>query len=126
MKTYLLFGFYMLTGKNMSITSEMHEYIENLMKPLITNEKLQELFKTFQAEIVKRFEHNLKEQNTKIEELESILVMKKTAKDNLVIKCDDNEQYSRRSYMRIHDLHFKRDEDHNVMEKIGKCYRDRV
>ena len=110
----------------MSITSEMDEYIENLMKPHITNKKLQELLKTFQAEIVKRFEHNLKEQNTKIEELESILVMKKTAKDNLVIKCDDNEQYSRRSYMRIHDLHFKSDEDHNVMEKIGKCYRDRV
>ena len=81
--------------KNMPITSEMREYFENFMKPLVTNEKLEELLKSFQDEIVKKFEHKLKEQNTKIEiklELESKLAMKQTAIDNLVIKSGDNEQ----------------------------------
>ena len=48
----------------------MREYFENLMKPLVTNEKLEELLKSFQNEKVKRFEHKLKEQNTKTGELE--------------------------------------------------------
>ena len=42
--------------KNMHITSKMCEYFDNLMKPLVKNEKLEELFKSFQDEIVKRFE----------------------------------------------------------------------
>ena len=33
--------------KNMSITSELREYFENLMKPLVTNEKLEELLNLF-------------------------------------------------------------------------------
>ena len=50
-----------LQVKNIYITSEMREYLENLMKPLVTNEKLEELLKSFQDEIVKRFEHKLSE-----------------------------------------------------------------
>ena len=38
--------------KNMSITSEMREYFENLMKPLVTNETLEQL-KFFQDELMK-------------------------------------------------------------------------
>ena len=60
----------------------------------------------FTDETVKRFEHKIKEQNTKIEELESKSAMKQTAIDNLEIKCDDNEQYSQRSCIRIHGLDF--------------------
>ena len=108
----------------MPITSEMREYFENLMKPLVTNEKLEELLKSFQDEIVKRFEYKLKEQNTKTEDLESKLAMKKTALDNLEIKCDDNEQYCRRWCLRIYVLDFNSDEDNDVMEKVEKCYRD--
>ena len=93
------------------------------MKPHVTNEKLEELLKSFQDEIVKRFEHKLKEQNTKIEELESKLAMKQTAIDNLKINCNDNEQYSRRSSLRIHGPDFNNEED-NVMERVEKWYRD--
>ena len=50
-----------LQVKNIYITSGMREYLENLMKPLVTNEKLEELLKSFQDEIVKRFEHKLSE-----------------------------------------------------------------
>ena len=56
-------------------SSEVREYFENLMKPLVTNEKLEEL-KSFQDKIVEISEHKLKEQNTKIEELASKLAVK--------------------------------------------------
>ena len=82
--------------KNMSITSEMREYFENLMKPLVTNETLEQL-KSFQDELMKKIEDKFKEQNDRIEELESKLAMKQNIIDHLEIKCDDNEQYRWRS-----------------------------
>ena len=80
----------------MSITSEMREYFENLMKPLVTNETLEQL-KSFQDELMKKIEDKFKEQNDRIEELESKLAMKQNIIDHLEIKCDENEQYSQRS-----------------------------
>ena len=82
------------------------------MKPLITYENLEELLKSFQDKIVKRFKH-------KLEQLESKLAMKQTAIYKLV-KCDDSEQYSQRSCVRIHGLDFKSDE-HDVMGKVARC-----
>ena len=65
----------------------------------------------------------LKEQNTKTEESESKLVMKQTAIDNLVTKCDDNKQYSQRSCMRTHGLDFNSNKN-DVVEKVARCYRE--
>ena len=42
------------------------------------------------------------------------------------MKCEDNEQYSRRSCVRIHGLDFNSAEDNNVMEKVERSYRDMV
>ena len=95
--------------------------IKKLMESLVTNEKLEELLKSFQDEIVKTL--NINEQNTKIEELKSKLAIKQIAIDNLEIKCDGSERYSRRSSLRIHGLDFDSDEDNNVMEKLEKSYR---
>ena len=94
------------------------------MKPLVTNERLEKIFKSFQDGILKRFEHKINGQNTKIEELEPKLAMKQTAIDNIEIKCDDNKQYSQRLCVRIHGLDFNRDEDNNVMKKVERFYRD--
>ena len=59
MKTYLLWIFVTFFThsqvKDMSITSEMRQFFENLMEPPVTNEKLEELLKYFQDERVKRF-----------------------------------------------------------------------
>ena len=60
--------------KNMSITSEMCEYFENLMKPLVTNKTL--LIKSFQDGLMKKTEDKFKEQNDRTEELDSKLAMK--------------------------------------------------
>ena len=111
-------------SKSMSITSEMRDYFENLMKPLVTNGKLEQLLKSFQDGLMKKIEDKFNEQNTRIEELESKLAIKQNIIDTLGIKCDDNEQYSRRSCLRVHGLDFSSDEDEGVMKKVGKCCSD--
>ena len=84
---------------------------ENLMKPLVTNENLEQLLKSFQNGLMKKIEDKFKEQNDRIEELESKLAIKQNIIDHLEIKCDDNEQYSQRSCLRIQGLDFSSDED---------------
>ena len=69
-------------------------------------------------------EDKFKEQHDRIEELEPKLAMKQNIIDHLEIKCDDNEQYSRRSCLRIHGFDFSSDEDESVLKKLGKCYSD--
>ena len=108
-------------SKIMSITSELRDYFESLMEPLVTNEKLEQVFKSFQDGLMKKIEDKFKEQNTRIEELESKLAINQNVIDNLVIKCDDNEQYSRRSCLRVHGLEFNSDNDEGVMKKVEKC-----
>ena len=73
---------------------------------------------------MKKIEDKFKEQNDRIEELESKLAIKQNIIDHLEIKCDDNEQYSRRSCLRIHGLDFSSDEDEGVLKKVEKCYSD--
>ena len=110
--------------KNMFITTEMCEYFENLMKPLVTNETLEQQLKSFQDVLMKKTEDKIKAQNDRIEELESKLALKQNIIDHPEIKCDDNEQYSRRSCLQIHGLDFSSDEDEGVLKKVEKCYSD--
>ena len=56
--------------------------------------------------------------------MESKLAIKQTARDELKIKCDDNEQYSRKSCVVIDDFDFNSDEDNNIMQNVERCYRD--
>ena len=78
----------------------MREYFENVIKPLATNEKLEELLKEL-----------FKEKNSKIVELELKFAMKQTTIDNIEIKCDVNKQYTRKSCVRIHGLDFISDHE---------------
>ena len=52
------------------------------------------------------------------------MTIKQNIIDNLEIKCDDNEQYSQRSCLRVHGLNFSSDEDEGVMKKVEKCCSD--
>ena len=67
----------------MSITSEMREYFENLIKPLVTNETLEQQRKSFQDGLMKKIEDKFKEQNDRTEELKSKLVLKQNFIDHL-------------------------------------------
>ena len=45
--------------------------------------------------------------------------------DQLIIKCDDNEQYSRRSCLRIHGIECSDDErNDNVLQRVKECYEE--
>ena len=108
--------------KNMSVVSqEIQDYFSELVKPLATNEILNEMFKKLKEEIVEilnemfkklkeeivsefetkyneiksDFETKYNEQNRKIEELKSQIALKDQTIAGLMTKCDDNQQYSR-------------------------------
>ena len=71
---------------------------------------------------MKKTEGKFKEQNDRIEELECKLAMKENIIDHLEIKCDDKEQYSQTSCLRVYGLDFSSDEDEGVLKKVEKCY----
>ena len=110
------------SGLNMSITVEVREYFDNLIKPLVTNKSLEELLYKFKEGIISKFEDKLREQNLKMQELESKIHSQESAFKKLEIISDDNEQYSCRSCLRIHGIEFKEDGSGDVMEELEKCY----
>ena len=110
------------SGLNMSITAEVREYFNNLIKPLVTNKSLEELLSKFKEGIISKFEDKLREQNLKIQELESKIHSQENAIKKLERISHDNEQYSRRSCLRIHGIEFKEGDSGDVMEEIEKCY----
>ena len=64
----------------------------------------------------------MREKNLKIQELESKIHSQENAFKKLEIISDDNEQYSRRSCLRIHGIEFKEGDGGEVMEEIEKYY----
>ena len=103
----------------MSIAGEVRDYFESLIKPLATNESLEKTLGAFQEKIVKRFEEKLDEQNAKM--LQSKIAIQDNALQRLEIKCDDNEQYSRRSCIRIHGVQYNENDDISVINKVEQC-----
>ena len=103
---------------------ELKCYFEKLIEPLVTNNSLEELFKKLKDEkIMKKLDEKISEQNAKIEKLESIITIHENTIDQLLIKCDDNEQYSRRSCLRIHRAEVKENEDEDgIMNVLEDCY----
>ena len=104
----------------MSIAAEVRDYFESLKKPLVRNKSLEKRLRPFQEKIVKRFEEKLDEQNAKIIELQSKIAIQDNALQRLEIKCDDNEQYSRRSCIRIHGVQYN-ENDISVINKVQQC-----
>ena len=76
----------------MSVSQEILEYFSEIVKPLATNEILEDMFKKLKEEIISKFEEKFDEQNRKIDELEGKSAIQANTNDQLIIKCDDNEQ----------------------------------
>ena len=110
------------SGLNLSIAVEVREYFSSLIKPLVTNKSLERRLYKFKEEIISKFEDKLREQNLKIQELESKIHSQGNTFKKLEIISDDNEQYSRRSCLRIHGIEFEEGDSGDVMEELGKCY----
>ena len=67
-------------------------------------------------EIKSDFETKYNEQNKKIEEFKSQIA-------GLMTKCDNNQQYSRRSCLRIHVIETKtKESNEDIIEKVKECY----
>ena len=94
----------------MSVSQEILEYFSEIVKPLATNEILEDMFKKLKEEIISKFEEKFDEQNRKIDELVGKSAIQANTNDQLIIKCDDNEQYSRGSCLRIHGIECSDDE----------------
>ena len=95
-------------------TKELKCYFEKLFGPLVTNNSLEELFNKLKDEIIKK----ISEQNAKIEKVASIITISENTIDQLLIKCDDNEQYSRRSCLRIRGVEIKENEDEDGLMNV--------
>ena len=110
--------------ENMSVVSqEIQDYFSELVKPLATNEILNEMFKKLKEEIVSEFETKYNKQNKKIEELKNQIALKYQTIAGLMTKCDDNQQYSRRSCLRIHGIETKtKESNEDIIEKVKECY----
>ena len=96
------------SGLNMSITAEVREYFDNLIKPLVTNKSLEELLYKFKEGIISKFEDKLREQNLKIQELESKIHSQENTLKKLQTASNENEQCSYRSCLRIHGIELKK------------------
>ena len=66
----------------MSLITEVREYFENLIKPLVTNQSLEELLRKFKEGIISKFENKLREQNLKIQNSSRKFSPKKTRLKN--------------------------------------------
>ena len=83
-----MFGTWLLLARKqvkMSITGEMCEYFQNLLKPLATNKSLEKLLSSLQKEI-KNVDKKYNEQNKKMEQLESTIALMQ----NALGKLDEN------------------------------------
>ena len=75
--------------------------------------------------MISKFEEKSDEQNRKIDELEGKIAIQANTVDQLIIKYDGNEQYNRRSCLRIHGIECSDDErNDNVLQRVKECYEE--
>ena len=115
-------------SKGMTISDELKVYFSELIKPLVTNTSLTNLFEEFEKNVIVNLEKRISAQDEKIEELESDLLIKENTinllrkrLDVVEVTADDNEQYSRRSCLRIHGIEFNEDDRENMDDILEKC-----
>ena len=96
-----------------------------LIEPLVTTQRVKEMFGKLKEEIIKRFEEKFTAQNQKIVDLEEKIALQEKKVENLSIKCDDTEQHSRRYYLRMHGLKYDKNESQNdLVSKISDCFSE--
>ena len=79
----------------MVVSKGISDYFTKLVKPLVTTQGLEEMFRKLKEEIIERFEEKSTAQNQKIVDLEEKIVLQEKKIENLSIKCDDNDLASK-------------------------------
>ena len=118
-------------ARGMIINDEIKDYITNLIEPLVTNDSIANLFDKFKEELILNLEKRINDQNRKIEKLESNLAIRENTinvllnrLDSIEVVADNNEQYSRRSCLRIHGIEYEDGNIDNSMDVLEKCYEE--
>ena len=94
--------------KKMVVSKEISEYSTKLVEPLVTMQRSEEMFDKLKEEIIERFEEKFTAQNQKIVDLEEKIALQGKKIENLNIKCDSNEQYSKRYCLQRHSLKYEK------------------
>ena len=109
----------------MAVSKGISDYFTKLVEPLVTTQKLEEMFGKLKEENIERFEEKFTAQNQKIVDLEEKIALQEKKTENLNIKCDDNEQCSRRYGLRIHGLKYDKNENQNdIVSKTSECFSE--
>ena len=110
----------METRSQSTVSEDMKAYFKSLIAPLATQEQINQL----KMEITSSFEDVVKEQLKKIHTLEKKVSDQEKIIEELSIKCDLSQQYSRRSCLRIHGVEVvKGTEPENIMTTLEDCYK---
>ena len=91
-----------------TVSSKMKCYFETLIEPFVTDKWLEDLFSKLKDNLLKKFDEKICQQNAKIEKLEYIIPIHEKTTDQLLVKCDDNDQYSRRNCLVFMEWRLKR------------------
>ena len=101
------------------LSQELRDYSPKLIQPKC----LEQMFQKLKKEIVTKFDEKFIEQNKKIDGLEKWVSFQENIINQLLIKCHDNEQYSRRNCLRIHGIDStKKKKIDDVWQKVKECY----
>ena len=92
------------------VSKEISVYFAKLVEPLVITQRLEEVFGKPKEKIIERFEEKFTAQNQKIVDLEEKIALQEKRIEILSIKCDDNEQYSRRYCFQMHGLKYDKNE----------------
>ena len=99
-----------------------------MIKPLATSDDLEKAFSEFDAKLVRleqkidEKDKKITEQSERIDKLEAELELVRNTANLALQKCDDGEQYQRRSSLRVYGLPVEKDE--NLLDKIEECYAE--
>ena len=74
---------------------------------IVANKSLRDLFSKLKDDLSKKVDEKIYEQNAKSEKLESTISIYESTMDQLMVKCDDNEQYTTRSCLGINGMEVK-------------------
>ena len=113
---------YSTRSKSMAISEEVKQFFQDLVEPLVTYERLDEMLTKLNDKIVGNFEKIVNEQNEKIEALESKVAVQNNIIEKLKIEADNNQQYQRRSNLRVHGIPINEGGDEDVLTGAKKCY----
>ena len=111
---------------NKMISEEIIKELKKLIEPLATNKNLEILETTvnkFREEIIHTFDLKLKEKQEKIDYLNSQFEAQKIVIEHLEVKIDSNQQYARRSSLRVHGVECQENETpKDLTKEVKKCY----